>query len=96
MILGELRDYLRERRQATLADLANHFRASPEAVRGMLDFWVRKGCISRHAVSAACGSSCRRCAIEVTEIYAWRDGERVAVNEVIMAGDCSRPGGGER
>jgi predicted ArsR family transcriptional regulator len=72
MILSEIRSYLTERGQATLADIALHFDAEPEAVRGMLDHWVRKGRIERRKVEAACGTSCNRCDPAAMELYVWR------------------------
>lgn len=74
MILSEIREYLKLRQQATLEDMALHFDADPEAVRGMLDVWVRKGVVSRHLANAACGGSCTQCAPARTEIYRWGRG----------------------
>lgn len=74
MILADIRQYMRERRQATLTDIALHFHSSPEAVRGMLDYWVRKGLLSRQRMTASCNVSCTRCAEADTEIYSWITG----------------------
>jgi len=71
MILSEVRDYLRERGQATLGDIALHFDSDPQAVRGMLDVWVRKGRVERDTLMPACGSSCNKCDEAATEIYRW-------------------------
>ncbi len=72
MILSEVRDYLRERRQASLGDIALHFDSDPEAVRGMLEVWVRKGKVERSTLMPACGSGCNKCDVASTEIYRWR------------------------
>ncbi|MGD8908845.1 MAG: FeoC-like transcriptional regulator [Chromatiales bacterium] len=72
MILSQVRDYLLERGQATLADLALHFDTEPAAMRGMLDQWVRKGRVERRRVEAACGTSCNRCDPAAMELYVWR------------------------
>jgi DNA-binding MarR family transcriptional regulator len=72
MILSQIRDYLVERRQASLADIALHFDSEPSAVRGMLDHWVRKGRVERRKVEAACGTSCNRCDPAAMELYIWR------------------------
>jgi putative ferrous iron transport protein C len=72
MILSQIKSYLSERGQATLADMALHFDAEPEAVRGMLDQWVRKGRVERRKVEAACGTSCNRCNPAAMELYVWR------------------------
>lgn len=72
MILSEVRDYLRERGQATLGDIALHFDTDPQAMRGMLDIWVQKGRVERSSLMPACGSSCNKCDMATTEIYRWR------------------------
>ncbi|MCU7935150.1 MAG: FeoC-like transcriptional regulator [Candidatus Thiodiazotropha sp. (ex Dulcina madagascariensis)] len=72
MILSDIRDFLLKRGQATLAEIALHVDAEPDAVRGMLQQWVRKGRIEQRKVEAACGSSCNRCDPAATELYVWR------------------------
>ena len=47
MILAEVRDYVRQRGRVSLADLVHHFDSSPDAMRGMLDQWVRRGKVRR-------------------------------------------------
>ena len=74
MILSEIRDYLKERSQASLQDLALHFDADPEALRGMLAHWIRKGQVSRRSAAASCGSSCTQCDPASVELYVWEDG----------------------
>ena len=71
MILSEVRDYVRRRGQATLADIALHFDTEPDTVRGMLDIWLRKGVMYKQPATASCGSSCSQCDSAVTEIYVW-------------------------
>ncbi len=71
MILSDIRRYLEQRGQATLADIALHFDASPDAVRGMLEVWMRKGRVQRRMATGSCGSSCNQCAPAATEIYVW-------------------------
>jgi predicted ArsR family transcriptional regulator len=72
MILSDIRDYLTQRGQVTLADIALHFDTEPEAMRGMLDRWVSKGKVERRKVEAACGTRCTRCNAAATELYIWR------------------------
>jgi predicted ArsR family transcriptional regulator len=72
VILSQISSYLAERGQATLADIALHFDADPEAVRGMLDHWVRKGRVEQRKVEAACGTSCQRCDPAAMVLYIWR------------------------
>ncbi|WP_237152644.1 FeoC-like transcriptional regulator [Oryzibacter oryziterrae] len=70
-----LRDFLRERRNASLTEMSIHFDAAPDAVRGVLGQWTAKGRV-RQLVSgesccragSGCGGGCR-----ADEIYAWLD-----------------------
>ena len=71
MILAELKGYLEARGQATLADMALHFRSQPEAVRDMLAVWERKGRVRRIPAPAGCGGSCTQCDPAATEVYLW-------------------------
>ena len=69
MILSRIRDYLAQRGQATLGDIALHFDTDPQAMRGMLDVLVRKGKVQRRSLDPACGSGCSKCDVTVREIY---------------------------
>ena len=71
MILSDIRSYLEQREQATLADIALHFEADTDAVRGMLEIWIRKGRVHRKMATASCGNSCSQCDPAATEIYVW-------------------------
>ena len=71
MILSELRDHLRQRGQASLLELAQHFDAEPEALRGMLEHWIRKGQVRRHQAGGACGGGCTQCDPASLELYQW-------------------------
>lgn len=80
MILSDLKSYLAARRQATLADMALHLRAEPEAVREMLTIWERKGRVRRLSAPAGCGRTCTSCNPAVTEVYLWVEpGEQTAM-----------------
>lgn len=77
MILSELKGYLQERRQATLSDMALHFRTQPDAIREMLAVWERKGRVRRLPAPAGCGGTCTQCAPGAVEVYVWVEpGER--------------------
>ena len=91
MILSELRDYLRERGQASLQDMALHFDTDPDALRGMLEQWIRKGKVSRRSAKASCGDSCSQCDPASVEIYVWGS-EPQSVQNVIPVQNlgCSR------
>ena len=71
MILSDIRDYLQDRGQSTLADIALHFDIEPDAARGMLDLWIKKGKLQRRSATASCGTSCSQCDTAATEIYIW-------------------------
>lgn len=73
MILSDIRRYMADRGQATLADVALHFDIMPDAARGMLDVLVSKGTLELRLLNASCGSSCTQCDPASTEIYSWRD-----------------------
>jgi hypothetical protein len=71
MILSEIRDFVRQRKQCTLQELVLHFDIDAEALRGMLAKWIRKGKIRQLPVSPACGSGCHKCDPALTELYEW-------------------------
>jgi hypothetical protein len=88
MILSDIRQYLQERGQATLADLALHFGTDPATVRPMLEVWMRKGKVQRWEAGTGCGTSCQRCDAAATEIYRWREGE--SQPQMPLPGPCPR------
>ncbi len=73
MILSQVRDYLKLRGQCTLSDIALHFDTDADAVRGMLDVWIRKGKVEKRSATASCGTSCQSCDPAATEVYSWCD-----------------------
>ncbi len=83
MILSEIKSYLMQRREASLADIALHFESDPNAVRGMLETWISKGKVARRPSTSACGDSCCQCDPATTEIYQWLGAEtnRLAIAE---------------
>ena len=74
MILAEIRDYLKQRGQCTLSDIALHFDTEADAMRGMLDVWIKKGKVIKQSATSSCGTSCQSCDPAATEIYVWQDG----------------------
>ncbi len=81
MILSEIKSYLMERGSAPLSDIALHFDSEPDAVRGMLEQWVRKGKVRKNLLSASCGSSCDKCDTAATEVYEWIAAGRTSEHE---------------
>ena len=77
-VLLDLKAYLQEHNQASMRDLSTHFRLAPDALRGMLDHWIRKRRVERHDFTGGCscegksGSSCGNCGVEDSfEFYEW-------------------------
>ena len=71
MILADIRNYLEERGQASLRDIALHFDLEPDAARGMLAVWEKKGKLGRLAANMSCGSACSQCDSAAGEVYFW-------------------------
>lgn len=72
MILSELKDYIHEQGRVSLKDLVLHFNIDPDALRGMLQKWVKKGRIKLEmAGGASCGTGCCQCDPLITEVYEW-------------------------
>lgn len=70
MILSDLKSYLVERKRAPIGDLTNHFNSEPEAIRGMLMHFMRKGRVQRLDGDTTCGG-CNKCDPFALEIYEW-------------------------
>lgn len=70
MILFELKRYLADRRRVDLADICNRFDVDAEALRGMLDQWIRKGRVRRISDAGTCGGCCG-CNTPTAEVYEW-------------------------
>jgi len=80
VILSEIRDYLRSRRQASLADIAIQVDADPDAVRAMVEVWIRKGLVTRLPPANGCGTQCRQCEDAQTEIFAWGESQNASTD----------------
>jgi putative ferrous iron transport protein C len=71
MMLQEIKNYLQQRGQASLTEIALHLDADPAAVEGMLQHWIRKGMVQQTTLTASCGSSCNQCGSEQRALYVW-------------------------
>lgn len=72
MILAELKNYLTRNRRATLGDLACHFDIAPEAIKGMLGQWIKKGKVARLDGVPDCCRGCGKCHGGINmELYEW-------------------------
>ena len=68
-MLTELKGYLTKRRSASLSEMALRFSTEPDALRPMLDVWIRKGQVRRSDGSRCEG--CCACAPADVEVYEW-------------------------
>jgi len=89
MILSQVRDYLKQRGQCTLSDIALHFDTDADAVRGMLDVWIRKGKVEKQSATGSCGTSCNSCDPSATEVYVWHENKAVNKLQVTVPGFCN-------
>ncbi len=88
MILAEIRDYLKQRGQCTLSDIALHFDSDADAVRGMLEIWIKKGKVEKRSATASCGTSCQSCDPATTEVYIWSEAKTVNPLNGAVPGNC--------
>jgi putative ferrous iron transport protein C len=88
MILSLVRDYLQQHGQCTLSDIALHFDADADAVRGMLEVWIKKGKVQRRSATASCGTSCQSCDPATTEVYVWRESDTADKLKISIPGNC--------
>jgi putative ferrous iron transport protein C len=86
MILSDIKQYLSQRGSTSLSDISIHFDTDPDAMRGMLEQWIRKGLVTKHVASSACNSSCNKCDTEATELYQWIG---VAGSSIAIKSDCN-------
>ncbi|MGD9366087.1 MAG: FeoC-like transcriptional regulator [Desulfobacteraceae bacterium] len=71
-MLSEIKRYMVKHKRVTLGDLALHFDTDPDAMRGMLAQWIRKGRVSKSDLQSCCNKSCSKgCGDNVMEIYEW-------------------------
>ncbi|WP_051785947.1 FeoC-like transcriptional regulator [Endozoicomonas numazuensis] len=68
-MLLPIRDFLSDKGVCTLAELCQHFAVDPEAMKGMLGHWVRKGKLVEE--QSGCKQGCVSCAPEQLIVYRW-------------------------
>ncbi|WP_275100019.1 FeoC-like transcriptional regulator [Sedimenticola hydrogenitrophicus] len=76
-MLSRIKHYLHNRGPVCLSDIALHLGSTPDAARGMLETWMRKGRVTRRTIESGCGTSCGKCRPDDTELYEWVDGGAV-------------------
>ena len=73
-MLGEIRNYLKQRGPASLTEIATRFDVDTEAARLALDYWINKGKI--RTIAPPCDSSpCNGCA-GAEHLYQWIEQEK--------------------
>ena len=70
-MLSDLKTYLAKRGRAPIGDMAIHFNSEPDAIRGMLAHFVRKGQVRRLESDAGDCGGCNKCDAFQLEIYEW-------------------------
>ncbi len=73
MDLIQVKQYLRERRGVPLQDVALHFKVDVETVRPLLDVWINKGKVRKHAGTVAICKGCCKCDPATIETYEWME-----------------------
>ena len=69
-MLMDIKSYLAGRGVASLTEIAGRLSADPDAIRPMLDHWMRKGKIRRVDTVGHC-HGCTTCALADLEFYEW-------------------------
>lgn len=68
-MLIDIRDFICARGVCSLYELSTHFKTSPDAMRGMLSHWERKGRVVQE--QSGCSKGCVSCSEEHLEMYRW-------------------------
>lgn len=74
MILTQVRDYLKQKGQAPLRDMALEFGMQQDALRPIVEQWVAKGKVVKLPGGTACGGGCNSCEPQTVELYQWIEG----------------------
>lgn len=75
-MLLDIKRYITLRGRVSLRDLALHFDADPEALRGMLEKWISKGHLVK-CDAIDCGGCASSCPSAREEAYEWVVAARV-------------------
>jgi|GEM_PF-890596 len=80
VILTDIKNFFSRQRMASISDLSIHFGVEPDALRGILDQWIRKGILDQWIRKGnlwklpqgkTCKGCCEACNSDHTEIYKW-------------------------
>lgn len=69
--LSHLKNYLKERKIATLAELSIQFQADDELLMMMLKHFIDKGQLIQRKLTARCGTQCQQCEFKKTVVFEW-------------------------
>lgn len=94
-MLMDLKAYLMGRGCASLSEIARRVAAEPDAVRPMLEQWIRKRRVRRVGTGSTC-RGCATCAPADVEFYEWIDDDPPAVMETPVSQDSSGQGRPDR
>jgi len=75
-MLLDIKRYLIERQNTSLRDLALHFNTEQNAMRGMLEPWIKKGKIRKAPPATTCGGCSEGCPSTnegEMEVYEWTE-----------------------
>jgi hypothetical protein len=77
MLLADIRDFMRQRRRASIDELAVHFECDASAIAGIMDSLAARGIVARLGCGGCGGSS--GCAAAGPAVYAYvADGRALA------------------
>lgn len=74
MLLGAIRDYVRQRGTTSLHDVATHFDITEDNALFALNYWQKQGKIRTQAVTCGSGCSSKNCSTSTTStptIFEW-------------------------
>ena len=71
MNLVQIKEYIKDRKLVPLQDIVFHFKTEVNTVQPMLDIWVRKGKVKKHAGNLGCQNGCCKCDPATITTYEW-------------------------
>lgn len=81
MILQQLKSYIEAHPGCSVRELANYFDTREDAIRAMLEPWIKRGRLSRNS-QAGCGGGCGCGADANSEYLYWSAPNQIGVNRL--------------
>ena len=72
-MLCVLRDYIIKYRTVSITQISREFMMDVQAIKPILDIWVKKGVLNIFNHPLACKSTCGSCKTENVVYYSWVD-----------------------